>query len=71
VTYRNIDKVHFRAIKYDWKSRLNRQRLAAGYLTGGDRRDLVTRKPELEWSADLAPHRITTSGPRTCRPRRS
>src|SRR5262249_1574965 len=26
VTYRNIDKVHFRAVKYDWASRLTRDR---------------------------------------------
>jgi len=55
VTYKNITKVHFRAVKYDWASRLTRDRWRPEQLTDTDRNDLVRRKPELEWSADLPP----------------
>jgi uncharacterized protein YfaS (alpha-2-macroglobulin family) len=55
VNYRNIDKVHFRAVKYDWPKRLSRDRWRPEQLTDADREDLVRRQPELEWSADLAP----------------
>lgn len=53
VSYRNITKVHFRAIKYEWASRLTRDRWRPEYLTQADHNDLITRKPDLEWSADL------------------
>jgi Bacterial Alpha-2-macroglobulin MG10 domain/Alpha-2-macroglobulin family/MG2 domain len=55
VTYRNIDKVHFRAVKYDWPSRLTRDRWRPEQFNPADRNDLVSRKPELEWSVDLTP----------------
>ena len=55
VSYRNIDKVHFRAVKYDWASRLTRDRWRPEYITDADRNDLVNRQPDLEWSADLPP----------------
>ncbi|WP_020472175.1 alpha-2-macroglobulin family protein [Zavarzinella formosa] len=55
VQYRNISKVHFRAVKADWASRLGGDRWRPEYLNEADRNDLVTRKPELEWSADLPP----------------
>jgi uncharacterized protein YfaS (alpha-2-macroglobulin family) len=55
VTYRNIDKVHFRAVKYDWASRLTRDRWRPEQINQADLNDLVSRKPELEWSADLTP----------------
>jgi uncharacterized protein YfaS (alpha-2-macroglobulin family) len=53
VSYRNITKVHFRAIQYDWATRLTRDRWRPENITEGDRHDLVTRKPDIEWSADL------------------
>ena len=52
VTYRNIDKVHFRAVKYDWANRLTRDRWRPDQINQADHNDLVTRRPELEWSAD-------------------
>jgi uncharacterized protein YfaS (alpha-2-macroglobulin family) len=55
VTYKNITKVHFRAVKYDWASRLGRDRWRPEYLTDADRTELVRRDPALEWSADLEP----------------
>lgn len=55
VTYRNINKVHFRAVRYDWSRRLTRDRWRPEHLTDADRNELVTRQPELEWSADLPP----------------
>ena len=53
VTYKNIDKVHFRAVKLNWQARLTRDRWRPEHLTEADRNELVNRKPELEWSADL------------------
>jgi uncharacterized protein YfaS (alpha-2-macroglobulin family) len=53
VTYRNIDKVHFRAIQYDWPSRMTRDRWRPEYITDADRNDFVTRQPDHAWSADL------------------
>jgi uncharacterized protein YfaS (alpha-2-macroglobulin family) len=55
VTYRNIDKVHFRAVKFSWPDRLAPGRWRPEQITEADRNELVTRKPELEWSADLEP----------------
>jgi Bacterial Alpha-2-macroglobulin MG10 domain/Alpha-2-macroglobulin family/MG2 domain len=55
ITYRNLTKVHFRAIKSDWASRLTRDRWRPEQLTDADRNELVRRRPELEWSADLPP----------------
>ncbi|MBO0697415.1 MAG: hypothetical protein J2P46_03410, partial [Zavarzinella sp.] len=55
VTYKNITKVHFRAVKFDWASRLTRDRWRPEMLTDADRNELVRRKPELVWSADLPP----------------
>src|SRR5262245_2698410 len=55
VTYRNIDQVHFRAVKLDWSGRLSRERWRPEHLTEADRNELVRRQPELEWSAKLPP----------------
>lgn len=53
VSYRNIDKVHFRAVKFSWADRLTRDRWRPEQINQADRNELVTRKPELEWTADL------------------
>jgi len=55
VTYRNITKVHFRAVRLNWSERLTRDRWRPEQLTDADRNELVSRQPELEWSADLEP----------------
>ncbi len=53
VQYRNISKVHFRAIKADWAARLTRERWRPEFLTEADRKEFVTKQPDLAWSADL------------------
>ncbi len=55
VQYRNIDKVHFRAIKSDWRSRLTSDRWNPSQMTQADIDSLASEKPALAWSADLPP----------------
>ena len=71
VSYRNIDKVHFRAVKFNWTSRLTRDRWRPEYLTEADRNDLVTRQAGSRMVGRLCRQRPTTSNERkTCRRRR-
>ena len=52
VTYRNIDKIYFRLVKFDfasWGWGNNRPE----YLPYDKRRALAKRRPEIEWSVDL------------------
>ena len=53
VTYRNITQVHFRAIKVDWVEGLKSNRYRAEWLDQNGRRELLAKKPVLEWSAEL------------------
>ncbi|MFH0727334.1 MAG: alpha-2-macroglobulin family protein [Pseudomonadota bacterium] len=54
VTYRNITKVFFRAVSYDFETVMKSR---GGNLYSGfddhQRKELLGRKPALEWSADL------------------
>ena len=52
VRYRNITKIHFRAVKFDWRERL-RDRYRPEQLNQEDRIALLAREPEQEWSAEL------------------
>ena len=54
VRYKNLTRVHFRAVKADWVARLTRDRYRPEMLhNDADRRALLARKPEAEWAADL------------------
>ena len=53
VTYRNITQVHFRAIKIDWAERLKANRHRSEWLDQNARQELLAKKPDLEWSAEL------------------
>ncbi len=55
VSYRNITKVHFRAIKVDWNSRFTPDRWSPGTLNQTDRDQFVRQATALAWSADLSP----------------
>jgi uncharacterized protein YfaS (alpha-2-macroglobulin family) len=56
VHYKNLTKVHFRAVKSDWEARLTRDRYRPEYLySDADRRALLAKKPDAEWAADLPP----------------
>jgi hypothetical protein len=55
VSYRNVDAVYFRAIPYDWETFLGRRFIRPENLNDQQRREMVARKPALEWSAKLPP----------------
>ncbi|MBI4661607.1 MAG: hypothetical protein HY735_22520 [Verrucomicrobia bacterium] len=55
VRYRNIAKLHFRAVADDWERFLKRRYGGPGNLDENERRELLSKAPALEWSADLPP----------------
>ena len=55
VSYRNINKVYFRAIQVDWNTRFTNDRGSPGNLNQSDREQFVRQTPVLAWSADLPP----------------
>ena len=55
VRYRNITKVHFRAVRDDWLERFKKRQFFGGWLPDPERNALLAKKPDLEWSADLPP----------------
>ncbi len=55
VTYRNVNKVYFRAIQLDWASRFGNDRWNPSYLNGNDQAQLLQLPVALAWSADLPP----------------
>lgn len=56
VTYRNVPKVFFRAVAYDFEAHLNARRWAGqDNLDDDQQKDLLTRAPARTWSADLPP----------------
>ena len=55
VTYRNVEAVYFRAIPYDWEAFLEKRHNRPENLSEQERREVLARKPALEWSAKLPP----------------
>lgn len=55
VTYRNLTKVFFRAIQYDFEEYLKTQQWGMGNYSHELQQKLIAAKPALEWSADLPP----------------
>jgi hypothetical protein len=55
VSYRNVDAVYYRAIPYDWETFLGKRFIRPENLNDQQRREIVARKPALEWSAKLPP----------------
>jgi hypothetical protein len=55
VSYRNIEAVYFRAIPYDWEAFLEKRHNRPENLSEQERREVLARKPALEWSAKLPP----------------
>jgi len=54
VAYRNVTKVHLRAVAWDFNQRLGNSGWGnVEYLDDNDRKALLGRKADLEWSADL------------------
>ena len=55
VHYRNLTRVHLRAVRYDWQSLIERVNYHPGSIDARLRNELVQRKPDLQWSHDLPP----------------
>jgi hypothetical protein len=55
VRYRNVEAVYFRAIPVDWEMFLEKRHNRPENLSDKERRDILARKPALEWSAELPP----------------
>ncbi|MBM3889797.1 MAG: hypothetical protein FJ388_11825, partial [Verrucomicrobia bacterium] len=55
VRYRNVTEVHFRAVAWDWTEFLQKNRSRPEWLNDRDRKELMARRPVLEWSAKLPP----------------
>jgi hypothetical protein len=53
VRYRNVDAAYFRAIPVEWETFLERRHNRPENLTEAERREILARKPALEWSAKL------------------
>ena len=55
IRYRNIEAVYFRAIPVDWEMFLEKRHNRPGNLSDKERREILARKPALEWSSKLPP----------------
>ncbi|HZZ73276.1 MAG TPA: alpha-2-macroglobulin family protein [Pirellulales bacterium] len=53
VRYRNITEVHFRAVKADWVDRIKNNHHRAEWLDENEKKALLEKKADLEWSAKL------------------
>jgi hypothetical protein len=55
VRYRNVEMVYFRAIPVDWEMFLDKRHNRPENLSDQERREILARKPALEWSSKLPP----------------
>lgn len=55
VTYRNLSKVYFRAIPWDWDYFLDSNRQNFNYFDESTRNKILATKPALEWVNELPP----------------
>ena len=55
VRYRNVEAVYYRAIPYDWELFLAKRHHRPENLSEQERREILARKPALEWSSKLPP----------------
>ncbi len=53
VRYRNVTKVYFRAVAYDFHQRLKSRSWHPEHLDSNEQKALLSKKPALTWSADL------------------
>jgi len=53
VTYRNVDKVYFRVVAYDFEATLKTQRWGYGFLDENQQKELLGRVAVKTWAADL------------------
>ena len=55
LNYRNLTKVHFRAIRYDWERLVKEVNYYPMRVDPQLRRELLAKQPTLQWSHDLPP----------------
>lgn len=55
VRYRNITNVYLRAVAYDWTVFLGKNHSRPSNLNDAEQKELLARRPALEWSAPLPP----------------
>lgn len=55
VRHKNVGKVHFRLVKWDWSVFLKREHGRPEALSAAERAAIIAAKPEREWSSDLPP----------------
>lgn len=55
VSYRNVDKIYFKAVAYDWEVFLQKRHHRPQNLSEDERKEVLAKKPALEWSEDLPP----------------
>ena len=53
VRYRNVTKVYFRAVPFDFESFVKTDRWQAEQLDDAQRKALLSQRPVKAWSADL------------------
>jgi len=65
VTYRNVTKVYFRAVAYNFESYLTGQRWQLYNFDDKQRKQILAKSPALEWNADLPATTDSGSASRT------
>src|ERR1035441_3863386 len=63
VRYRNVEAVYLRAIPSDWALLLDKHHNRPENLNDQERREILARKPALEWAAKLPPPADTKERP--------
>jgi 5-hydroxyisourate hydrolase-like protein (transthyretin family) len=53
VEYRNLDQVHFRVVRYDWKQLIARTDYQPHAVNDRLRKELLSQKPDFAWSHEL------------------
>ena len=53
IAYKNVSKVYFRAVRWDWKQFLGREHGRPESLNDAERAALLATEPAKAWSADL------------------
>jgi uncharacterized protein YfaS (alpha-2-macroglobulin family) len=53
VRYRNLTQAHFRVVAWDYEQRITSRNWQVNYLDEPEQKDLLARKPALEWSVNL------------------
>jgi uncharacterized protein YfaS (alpha-2-macroglobulin family) len=55
INYRNVEVTYFKAIPYDWEIFLQKRHHRPQNLSDEERKEILARKPALEWSENLPP----------------